>query len=318
LSSTDRSNEAKTNSSRSGKTSQGAYSGAYSGNVLEEDGSEPVRADAGDVTVELSPADVVTVAARSGAAAQLPGAPATEPVQPVFTRYWLHNKGPAPLGNLPVSVYVHPTAAVLPAPVRVTVGSATEAAAGVVDLDVPAGLRVTPAGPLRYDLKPGEYRHFDLQVTAADAAAGQYFLAARIRDRAGQLLEDAVALTVGPPAADPAGLDVLLEPGEVTVAPGTAAALTLRLRNHAASAVRGEAELLSPYGTWGAPDDDLLVSPRTREFALPAGATGTLGFTVTAPAGARPGGRWWALARVTSFGRVLYTATVSLGTTGSR
>jgi hypothetical protein len=45
---------------------------------------------------------------------------------------------------------------------------------------------------------------------------------------------------------------------------------------------------------------------------VPAGGAGTLDFTVAAPAGARPGGRWWALARVTSFGRVIYTAAVSL------
>jgi alpha-mannosidase len=283
-------------------------------NVLEEEGAGSVRTDGGEVVVDLSAADVVTVAARPlGAAAQTRGVAGTEEVQPVFTRYWLHNKGPAPVGNLPVSVYVHPTAAVLPAQVRVTVGSATSAAAGVVDLDVPAGLAVTPAGPYRYDLRPGEYRHFDLRVTAGEAAGGQYFLAARIRDRLGQILEDVVALTVAPAdPADPAGLDAVLGPAEVTVVPGATAALTLRLRNLAASPVRGEAELLSPFGTWGTPDDDLSVGPRTRGFSLPAGGTGTLDFTVAAPAGARPGGRWWALARVTSFGRVIYTAAVSL------
>ena len=31
-----------------------------------------------------------------------------EPAQPVFARYWLHGKGPAPAGNMPVSVHLSP------------------------------------------------------------------------------------------------------------------------------------------------------------------------------------------------------------------
>ena len=31
-----------------------------------------------------------------------------EPAQPVFSRYWLHGKGPAPAGNLPVAVHLSP------------------------------------------------------------------------------------------------------------------------------------------------------------------------------------------------------------------
>ena len=36
------------------------------------------------------------------------GAPRS-PAQPVYTRYWLHNKGPAPAGNVPVAVHLTPT-----------------------------------------------------------------------------------------------------------------------------------------------------------------------------------------------------------------
>ncbi len=31
-----------------------------------------------------------------------------EPAQPVYARYWLHGKGPAPAGNLPVAVHLSP------------------------------------------------------------------------------------------------------------------------------------------------------------------------------------------------------------------
>ena len=315
--------------------------------VLEEDRTPAARpgdplpeVDGDDVTVALAAADVVTLAAtpiRSTRAGSAP-APAHEVAQPVFTRYWLHNKGPAPLGNLPVSVHLHPTAVDLAASaatatVRVTVASATVAAAGLVELDVPAGLAVTPAGPYRYDLGVGGHRSFDLTVSAPAAAPGRYFLAAQIRDALGQTLEDAARITVSDPLAPPSSgrpslaspslasvaasappvdVEAVLEPAEVVVAPGGRARVTLRLTNRAASALRGEAQLLSPYGTWGEPGDDLAVTPWTQGFALPASATRELTFTVTAPPAARAGGRWWALARITCFGAVAYTAAVSL------
>ena len=37
-----------------------------------------------------------------------------EPAQPVYTRYWLHGKGPAPAGNLPVAVHISPHLTGLP------------------------------------------------------------------------------------------------------------------------------------------------------------------------------------------------------------
>ena len=39
-----------------------------------------------------------------------------EPVQPVYARYWLHGKGPAPAGNLPVAVHFTPARVALPDP----------------------------------------------------------------------------------------------------------------------------------------------------------------------------------------------------------
>src|SRR5262249_47052928 len=52
------------------------------------------------------PIDRTTAAGRAidAAAAVTP-----EPAQPVYTRYWLHGKGPAPAGNLPVAVHFTPT-----------------------------------------------------------------------------------------------------------------------------------------------------------------------------------------------------------------
>src|SRR6202021_1690220 len=143
-------------------------------------------------TVPIQPTEPTepTQAAESLAPALLP-----EPAQPVFPRYWLHGKGPAPAGNMPVAVHFSPARVALSqaagaqdaAVVRLTVACGPEPASGVVDLDVPAGLAATPDGPLRYDLPALRHARWDLAVRgAAGAPPGQYLLAARIRHPLGQ------------------------------------------------------------------------------------------------------------------------------------
>ena len=39
-------------------------------------------------------------------------APEAEAAQPLYARYWLHNRGPAPLGGLPAVAHLHPQASV--------------------------------------------------------------------------------------------------------------------------------------------------------------------------------------------------------------
>src|SRR5215469_4819120 len=143
-------------------------------------------------------------------------APRAEPVQPVFTRYWLHGKGPAPAGNLPVAVHVSPDRIALGAgpgaaepgdrvPVRVTVAGGAVPVTGEVTLDIPPGLEVTCSdgsrcGPLPYELGEGDHAGWHLLVRALPGAApGRYFVAARIGDGLGQVLEDAALITVGQP-----------------------------------------------------------------------------------------------------------------------
>ncbi len=218
-------------------------------------------------------------------------------------------------------MHVTPAVTELPATVRITVGSSTVATAGTVELDAPPGIAVSPPGPYTYDLTPGGHHHIDLEITGT--TPGRHHLAARIRDPLGQLLEDVATLTVPPakPAAlhtgfepaEPALLSAVLEPPAVTPAPGESAQLTLRLHNPSPAPIRGEAQLLSPFGTWGDRGDELIVEPWIQGYDLPANETCTLRFQVTALPGARPGSAWWALARITGFGEVTYTPAVALG-----
>ncbi len=88
--------------------------------VLEQ--GEGARSDGADgvVRVAVPPVGVLTLAVDAGDLSQArPGFPAPgtsvlangnapEPAQPIFTRYWLHGKGPALAGNLPVAVHLSP------------------------------------------------------------------------------------------------------------------------------------------------------------------------------------------------------------------
>ena len=69
------------------------------------------------VTLRVRPAARARPRGRRGRAGGTAAATSSpEPAQPVYTRYWLHGKGPAPAGNVPVAVHFSPT--------RVTLGGA--------------------------------------------------------------------------------------------------------------------------------------------------------------------------------------------------
>jgi len=268
-----------------------------------------------------------------------------EPVQPVFTRYWLHGKGPAPAGNMPVAVHLSPDRATLadpadgqsrPSPLYLSVACGPGGATGEVTLDVPPGLAVAgpdgAVGPLRYALDTdGPHREWELWVTARPGTRpGRYFVSARTSDDLGQVLEDAVLVTVGEPpppsrvmaraerdallvadlVAREAEVEVAIEPAVLEIAPGKCATLTVRLVNRTASVIRGESQLMSPWGTWRA------ARPWTQGFIAGPGEDVRVGYTVALPAGARPGSHWWALAKVMYFGRVRYTEAVEIRVTG--
>jgi hypothetical protein len=257
--------------------------------------------------------------------------PAPEPAQPVHARYWLHGKGAAPAGNMPLAVHLSPAAVALDdgqaGLLHLTIGCGPAPAAGAIRLQAPPGFALEPAGPLRYDLTPFSYQGWDLTVTARPGmAAGRYFAVAQIEDHCGQLVEDSALLAIGQPLPPIPGLpladmeqmqqtaaaalageaELSLVSSAITVRPGSRAPIEALLRNRAGSAIRGEAQLISPIGSWH------LTQPWTTGFALQPGAATTLRFEISVPATARPGERWWALVKVMYFGRLRYTDPVEV------
>ncbi|GIF53723.1 glycosyl hydrolase family 38 [Asanoa ferruginea] len=223
--------------------------------------------------------------------------PRSEPVQPVYARYWLHNKGPAPMGNQPVSVHLHRAAS---GAISVTVASDLVDGPfdGTVWIEAPAGWTADPAErPVR--LEPGGWTSFGVDlVPGPDAAAGGVVTAQL--EHAGSTVEDVLALGDAGPA-----LSAELDVDELRLRAGQRATITLSLANPAGYAVHGEAQVISPWGTWD------MLAPHTQGFALDAGGKASVSFGVTVPTDATPG-TWWALAKVMWFGRVAYTAPVRL------
>jgi hypothetical protein len=318
--------------------------------LTERGGGPAVEVAEGRALIAVPPAGLVTVAAQPGPGGMAEpggaGGTGTEPVQPVFTRYWLHGKGPAPAGNLPVTVHLSPDRVTLNAPddadaparLCMTVACGTGPVSGEVNLEVPPGLAVTgpdgtPAGPFEYSLTERDYVRWDLAVAALpETRPGRYFVSARTADDLGQVLEDTALITVGEPPAPARGMpreqldallvadlaareaevEVAMEPAVLEVAPGECAALTVRLDNRTASVIRGETQLMSPFGTWHQ------ARPWTRGFTTGPGEAITVDYAVAVPAWARPGSHWWALAKVMYFGRVRYTECARIQVTGDQ
>jgi hypothetical protein len=295
-------------------------------------------------TLRLRLADPAAAAATgaatatgAGPAGQAGGAP-PEPAQPVHTRYWLHGKGPAPAGNLPVAVHFGPTRVTLGGatagepPLSLTVACGAAPAAGQVELIVPDGLTaavagVSPGTPLDYDLAPAGFAAWDVTVGAAPGTSpGRYFLTARITDRLGQQLEDTALVTVGEPGApDPdlppeelfarlqsdvtalaeeVALEVLTP--AVRIDPGEHGELAVRVTSRLRSDLRGEVQLVSPVGTWRS------TGPWTQPVSVEAGGTATVRFPVAVPAVAAVGEESWLLVKLMYFGRVRYSEAVAL------
>lgn len=281
---------------------------------------------AGEKDLRLHGFEIATVRARLDLPHVLGGdhvtlAPDAEVAQPIYARYWLHNRGPAPLGGLPAVAHVHPTE-VSGEPgtsltLRVTAASdCTDAALhGRVRVLCPDGWAATP-DVLAFVLPPGGYLETDVQVALpADIPAGRYPVRIELAVTGGakdtqipaawrQLVEDVCVVTVGDPGDTPL-LRLVAEPVAVEVVAGEHADLSVVVGSAAGAPLSLEAHLISPWGTWD------WLGPNVLGADVPAGGTVAFDFDVAPPPWVGPG-QWWALVRIAAAGRVLYTPAVSV------
>ncbi|MDH6118503.1 alpha-mannosidase [Kitasatospora sp. GAS204A] len=302
--------------------------------------------------LDLTGAQVLTLTARPGASASSGGrplGPVAELAQPVHARYWLHNRGPAPLGYLPVSVGVSPglltahgggstgagggagegegEGAALELSVVLASQLRDAAVEGTVELIAPDGWQVSPRRR-PYRLDPAGQVRFSATVTPpADALSGLYFVAVRT-EYGGQQIEDVTTVAVGELP------DLLPAPGELPdgwgQAQGTKAAtgrdtgLSVEVGAESvrvAPGGRGLLEVVLTNRTRGEIRGELqAVSPwgswpalgaPVRGFALAPGERRAVGFEVAPPLDTDPGA-YWAVCKVMWFGRCQYAPTVEL------
>ncbi|MFL0178215.1 NEW3 domain-containing protein [Mycobacterium sp. SMC-15] len=244
-----------------------------------------------------------------------PMAPESEAAQPLYARYWLHNRGPAPLGGLPVTPALHPhrvdadPGALLKLELTVASDCIDAALSGAVTWRCPPGWVVTPTEqPVR--LAAGDHMRVPVAVTVpGDAAPGLYPLRARLGlsgdvPRAWlQQVEDVAVVRVGDP-----GLDRLLyvdDPPDVEVTAGRSARLTVTVGTDAHADLAVEAHLISPWGSWE------WAGPPALGAVVPAGGQVAVTFDIAPPVWAGPG-TWWALVRVGGAGALAYSTAARL------
>ncbi|WP_217213315.1 NEW3 domain-containing protein [Streptomyces sp. AC550_RSS872] len=279
--------------------------------VLERRGEPLPPGVQGALDLDLTGFEVATVLATTDATtAPGQGIAAHEPAQPVPTRYWLHNSGPAPRGNMPVAVYVSPTAlTVSDGPVTATLRVASELTdapvSGTVSLHVPPGWSTEPPG-LPYALGPGGFTVAEVTVTPPpDAEPGRHWLAARL-SYGGQTYEDVVALDVpdghrGPTLLTELGVE------RITVRRGERTRVPVTLRNTTRGPISGTLWTVSSWGTWAG------VTPGAQGFTVAGGEQAEC--VIEVDAGVVPPGSYWLMAKAGWHGCVAYTEAVVLEVT---
>jgi hypothetical protein len=234
--------------------------------------------------LDVDPYEIATVRARPGPLANVAPAggrdgdeiaPRTEAAQPVFADYWLHNRGPAPMGYRPTAVHIRPDRASGPGPFSVPISVASSRVdvpvAGTVTVLAPQGWSADP--PERpFRLAPGAHLTFETSIRPApDALAGRYFAAARIEDGSGQVHEDVITLDLVPDAT------------EVVTGPDGSVALASALRRTRQREAETFGQVLpaghrAAAGADGLPPigDELVVELLTPDVTVPAGRRGEL------------------------------------------
>jgi len=246
-------------------------------------------------------------------------APDTEAAQPLYARYWLHNRGPAAVGGLPAVAHLHPQqlAAETNSQVSLRLSVATDttdaALHGKVRLLCPDGWSAEN-DELSFVLPPGDYLETDVAVTVPPHVhPGLYPLRAELAvtgsDAASippswrQTVEDVCVIAIG--RQDDSLLRLVSDPEPVELSAGQSGRLAVTVGTDAYADLALEAHLISPWGTWE------WMGPAAIGRELPARGTVGLEFDVAPPAWTEPG-EWWALIRIGCAGRLVYSPAVKV------
>ncbi len=270
---------------------------------LLENRREGLEVVDGRLVVSLAAAEIATIVGDVVGAAR-PDAVQVD-TDTHFARWWLHNRGSAPRGFLPLSVHVarrtaegglHRTVDVTIANDRVDRG-----AAGRLVVLAPEGWTARPSDH-GYALGPGEHVTIPVEIMLPeDTPEGIHAVTVRISGDDGSSVEDVVRVPVGgaplTPQARAAELGVRLTTPSVRLAAGARGELGVEVTNATPSRVRAELHYIAPFAAWG-----ILPAPSER-LELDPGESRVLAAPLVAGV---PAGRYWVLPKLMWHGEVAY------------
>ncbi len=230
----------------------------------------------------------------------------TEPVQPVFTRYWLHNRGPAPMGNLPVTLTLRPESTTAN-----SIRLRAQVVSDVSDADHTTHLLVQPpegwvAAPssTRLTVPAGGHLTVPITVTVPDSATPGWYAVTASIDHQDQGLQDVLIVPVGQAPPEPL-LHARSEPRRLTLVPGAHSRIRVRVTHTLRTPLHGHVQLVTPPHVWPLTDSPI------RGFTVAPGSTGRVDFPITVPA-ATPPGDFWAQPKICAYGHITYSEPISI------
>lgn len=215
--------------------------------------------------------------------------PSAEPQMPGYVRYWDHNAGAAPLGNMPVSLWTRgplPLGQNTRFPLGINNETTDREITGVIQMIAPPEWTMIPR-QLPYRIAPNTAALYEVMVIVPPEAAPCYVRAITKQD--GYEVQDVI------PVGEVAPLEGSLA--------RTVGGFTVSVNNPNADYVEGEMTLITPLESWGALVDGSAVgavTPRSYPFRLEAGEKQEFTFTAE---GEPPA---WAVAKVAWYGNVIY------------
>jgi len=285
----------------------GGITSATATDLLDRSGAD-LRHDCQRAYIDVDGYKITSLALRPARAERGQALLATdaEPVQPVFTRYWLHNCGPAPMGNLPVSVSLRPddeprnddgTSRLRLRAQIVSDGTHTDYTANLL-VQAPDGWIATP-GSRRLTIPAGGHLTVPITIAIPDTATpGWYAVAAGI-DHRGQDLQDVLIVPIGQAPPEPL-LHARSEPRQLTLAPGTRGRIHVQVTHTLRTPLHGHIQLITPHCIWP------LTNSPIRSFTMPPGSTTRVEFPITVPA-TTPPGEFWAQPKICAYGHITYS-----------
>lgn len=217
-----------------------------------------------------------------------PLARTSDPHGPVYTRYWQHNAGCAPLGNLPISLLIQGALSGDNPKLEVVVANNTidRTLEGLVHIEASQDWSVGPS-QFAYRLEPNALFRKELTAIPITSAADTNAIAVwTMLD--GQTYRDVLI-----PMSEPLAVQVTQNESQFKV----------RVVNRCGIAAEGVVDLISPCEFWPETGDfpEISIMPRRAALAVPPFGAQDVLFRIS-----NPSAKTWVVAKVAANGQVVY------------